>query len=220
MNFFEWLAGLSVEWILVFAFFLVFARLGLYMTRRLVGHRTDAYGGELIESLLCAWVVIFLFVKPLLFEQFSIPSGSMIPTLNIGDRIAVNKYVYRLNEPQRGDIIVFKSPPSADKNEADFVKRLVGLPGETVDIRQGQIYINGQPLREPYLNEPNATDPEPGFASSLEFPYRIPEDRYLLLGDNRRDSFDSRGWGVVEPERIKGKAVLKLWPFSNFGLLH
>lgn len=220
MNVFEWLAGLNVEWILAFAFFLVFARLGLHLSRRFIGQRTDLYGGELIESLLCAWVVIFLFVKPFLFEQFSIPSGSMIPTLNIGDRIAVNKYVYRLESPQRGDIIVFKSPPSADKNEADFVKRLVGLPGDFVDLRDGQVYLNGQPLPEPYLNEQHVTEPEPGFDSSIQFPLRVPANRYLMMGDNRQDSFDSRGWGLVEPQRIKGKAVVKLWPFSNFGLLH
>ncbi|MBW3623269.1 MAG: signal peptidase I [Armatimonadetes bacterium] len=216
----EWLAGLSIEWILLFAFILVFARLGLYLSRRFLGTKADAYGGELIESLLCAWVVIFLFVKPFLYEQFSIPSGSMIPTLNIGDRIAVNKYVYRFNPPERGDIIVFKSPPTARQDEADFVKRLVGMPGDTVDIRQGQVYVNSRPLKESYVYEPNATEPEPNYPGSIHFPYRVPKDRYLMLGDNRRDSFDSRVWGLVEPERIKGKAVLKLWPFSNFGILH
>jgi signal peptidase I len=220
MNMFEWLAGLDVEWILLFAFILVFARLGLFVSRRVLGRRVDAYGGEILESLLCAWVIIFLFVKPFLFEQFSIPSGSMIPTLNIGDRIAVNKYVYRLESPKRGDIIVFKSPPAASKDEADFVKRLVGLPGDVVDLRDGRVYINGKPLPEPYLNEINSTEPEDWSRTALEFPLRIPDDRYLVMGDNRRDSFDSRGWGLVEPVRIKGKAVLKLWPFNNFGLLH
>ncbi len=219
----EWLANLNPRAILAVAFALVFLRVGLLAWGRRVAVARGATRswGELIEAMLVAWVVVFLIIRPFLFEQFSIPSGSMIPTLNIGDRIAVNKYDYRLHPPQRGDIVVFRSPLSAQQNEADFVKRLIGLPGDTIDLQNGHVTLNGRPLREPYVTKGNITESEerPDYPASLHFPYRVPPHAYLVMGDNRQDSFDSRGWGVVAPERIKGKAVVKLWPLGNFGLL-
>jgi signal peptidase I len=216
----DWLAGLSIEWILLVAFAIAILRLGLHLSRNAIGPKLDAYGGELLESILCAWVIVFLFIRPFFYEQFSIPSGSMIPTLLIGDRIVVNKYDYRFHLPQRGDIIVFKSPPSAKQNQADFVKRLIGLPGDTVDLIAGDVYVNGKKLSEPYIREPDSTEPLSEYASALTFPYHVPSGYYLMMGDNREESFDSRGWGVIEPWRIKGKAVLKFWPPNEFGILH
>jgi signal peptidase I len=216
----DWLAGLSIEWILLVAFAIAFIRLGLHLFRNVLGPKLDAYGGELLESILCAWVIVFLFIRPFFFEQFSIPSGSMIPTLLIGDRIVVNKYDYRFHPPQRGDIIVFKSPPSAKQNQADFVKRLIGLPGDTVDLIAGDVYINGKKLNEPYIREPDSTEPLSEYPSALTFPFHVPPNYYLMMGDNRSESFDSRGWGLIEPWRIKGKAVWKFWPPNAFGVLH
>jgi signal peptidase I len=216
----DWLASLSIEWILLFAFFLVFLRLGFYGARKFIGEKTDALLGEFLESILCAWVIVFLFIKPFFFEQFYIPSESMVPTLKVGDRIVVNKYAYRLGSPQRGDIIVFKSPPAAEMNQADFVKRLIGLPGDVVDLRDGDVYINDQRLNEGYVRNQDVTFEEGGYPGSLQFPFKVPRGHYLMMGDNRHDSFDSRGWGVIDTARIRGKAVLKLWPPQAFGVLH
>ncbi|MBW3623268.1 MAG: signal peptidase I [Armatimonadetes bacterium] len=215
----DWLAGLSTEWVLTIAGILAVARLGLALARRRIG-KAEAGIGEFLESLLFAWVVVFLIFRPFLYEPFRIPTTSMVPTLNIGDRIVVNRYLYRLRPPERGDIVVFKSPPAARKEEADFVKRLVGMPGELVDIQAGDLYIDGKPLNEPYLNEPHVTESlEDHFPEALRFPFRVPPGKYLVMGDNRPDSFDSRGWGLVEPWRLKGKAVLKFWPPKDFGPL-
>jgi signal peptidase I len=217
----DWLASLGTEWVLAIAFALVFARLGVSAMRRGIGAKADRTLGEFIESLLFAWVTVFLIIRPFLYEPFRIPSESMVPTLNIGDRIVVNRWIYRLDSPKRGDIIVFRSPPAAGLEEADFVKRLIGLPGELVDIRNGDVYVNGQSLNEPYLHEPHQTYTMSlsDVRNPLEFPFRVPPGQYLMMGDNRRHSLDSRGWGPIEPWRIKGKAVLKFWPPKDFGPL-
>ena len=215
----DWLAALSTEWVLAVAFVLGVARLGVAALRRQIGVKTDQNVGELIESLLFAWVTVFLIVRPFFFEPFRIPSTSMVPTLNVGDRIVVNRYLYRLHPPQRGDVIVFKSPPAALKDEADFVKRLIGLPGDKIDLRNGDVYLNDQPLKEPYTPGSHITESleGPENPAALHFPYRVPPGRYLMMGDNREVSFDSRGWGIIEAWRIKGKAVLKFWPPKDFG---
>jgi signal peptidase I len=163
---------------------------------------------DLIESVIIA-VVLALVIRFFLFEPFYIPSGSMEPTLQVQDKIIVNKLVYRFKEPARGDIIVFELPML--EPDLDYIKRVIGLPGETLEIKDSTVYINGQPLEEDYL---------PSDLRFMDFgPITIPDDSYFMLGDNRNNSQDSRIWGTLSKDHIIGKAVLIFWPFNRFGLL-
>lgn len=162
---------------------------------------------ELFESIAIA-VILAVLIRLFIFQPFYIPSGSMEPNLQIGDRIIVSKLTYAFSEPKRGDVIVFKFPLDPSR---DFVKRAVALSGETVEIRDSVLYIDGQPLPEEYLPE------------SLQFgdygPREIPADNYLMLGDNRNSSDDSRMWGPLPEEYIVGKAFVIYWPLDRIGLL-
>jgi signal peptidase I len=219
----SWLASLSAEWVLLIAFILVFTRIGIIKYSKALGPKREQGIGETVESLLFAWVVVFLVIRPFFYEPFSIPSASMHDTLMEGDRIIVNKYDYRLHSPQRGDVIVFKSPPEARENEVDFVKRLIGLPGDTINIEDGKVIVNGVPLKEPYLPERMAEPPDSGSYSqdpaSPHLPYHVPPRHYLMMGDNRNNSLDSRFWGYLDEKRIKGHAVAIFWPPSRISRL-
>ncbi len=194
-------------------------------------------------------VIFVLFSRAFVFQQSKIPTGSMIPTLLIGDYIMVNKYVYsptatgleRLLLPardlKRGDIVVFKYP---DEPEKDYIKRVVGLPGEFLEVRNRTVYINGTALEEPYkVHESevasdswarikegqaplSAAEPAPPryqvYRSEGDVNYKeilIPEGQYFCMGDNRDNSRDSRSWGFVPRENIKGKAFIIWWSFSG-----
>lgn len=162
---------------------------------------------ELIESVLIA-VVLALVIRFFLFEPFYIPSGSMEPTLQVEDKIIVNKIVYRFGEPERGDIIVFKYPLDPSR---DYIKRVIGLPGETLEIKESTVYIDGQAITENYL---------PSDTKFMDFgPVSIPEDSYFMMGDNRNNSQDSRVWGTLPEDHIVGKAFLIFWPANRIGLL-
>lgn len=163
---------------------------------------------ELIESVVVA-VLLAVVIRLFILAPFYIPSGSMEPTLRIGDRIIVSKISYVFKEPQRGDVVVFRYPLDPSR---DFVKRLVGLPGETVSLRNGRLYINGQPVPEDYL---------PGDMKFADFgPVRVPAGYYFVLGDNRNNSDDSRVWGPLPRQNIIGKAVLVYWPPQRIRILH
>ena len=212
------LAGMSTAAMLGVAFALVMARLALYAYRKQLGAKERGWG-ELAESLLFAWVVVFLIVRPFVFELFKIPSASMRKTLMEGDRIAVTKYPYRFRPPRRGEVIVFKSPPEAGSREVDFVKRLIGLPGEEIRIWHGQVYVNGVPIHEPYLYEPIEAFGLGTDTNASGFAMTVPPGHVLAMGDNRRDSKDSRSWGPLEMSRIKGNVAAILWPPSRIRLL-
>jgi len=174
---------------------------------------------------LVEWVVILVLVvgatsllRVFVVQTFSIPSGSMLPTLQIGDRIVVDKLDYHVH---RGDIVVFKRPPLEEQNYADLVKRVIGLPGETISSANGRIYIDGKPLDEPWLpkgpdsysgalDEP---DPHPQF--DLPGPVVIPKGEYFVMGDNRTDSEDSRFFGPIPASLIVGRAVVVAWPLGQ-----
>jgi signal peptidase I len=131
-------------------------------------------------------LVVALLIKTFLFQAFYIPSDSMLPTLERNDRVLVNKLSYRLHGVHRGDVIVFEAPPGVDPEVKDLVKRVIGLPGETIAARaDGRVYIDGEPLDEPWL--PAGTKTKPGFA-----PIKVPPDSYYVLGDFRENSRDSR----------------------------
>lgn len=160
---------------------------------------------EIIGTLL---VGITIFVLFQLSIQYSIVEmSSMEPNLHNGQRLLVSKLTYKFGEPQRGDIIVFK-PPHIDNPDKDYIKRIIGLPGETVEITNGVVYINGAPLEEPYIKDP---------AKSSFAKRTIPEGEYFVLGDNRNNSNDSRSGWTVPLEDIVGKAWLSIWPPETWG---
>jgi signal peptidase I len=158
---------------------------------------------EYAESLIVA-VLLALAIRAFVFQAFVIPSGSMLPTLRIGDYLLVNKFVYLFRPIRRGDIIVFKFPQDESR---DFIKRVVGLPGETLEIRDRQVFINGRPLREShavYSEPPLLRAPGPYRLG----PVVIPPGHLFVMGDNRDNSLDSRSWGMLEDAKVVGEASL------------
>lgn len=150
-------------------------------------------------------VLLALGIRAYVAEARWIPSESMLPTLKIGDRLIIDKVSFHFSGISRGDMIVFEAPP-ASKLEEVLIKRVIGLPGDTVAIENGLVYINGQPLDEPYeLEKPR------GDYKAIT----VPENSLFVMGDNRNNSYDSRFWGVVSEELIIGKAVARFYPFSN-----
>lgn len=160
-------------------------------------------------KIIAIAVAAALFLNYFVIINSTVPSGSMEPTIMTGSRMLGLRLSYTFSEPERGDIIVFKYPDDTSQN---FVKRIIGLPGETVEIKDGCVYIDGEILEEDYLTV--VTEGDFG-------PYEVPEGCYFVLGDNRNNSHDSRYWTntYVPEEYIIGKALLCYWPLSNIGLL-
>jgi signal peptidase I len=158
---------------------------------------------EYAEALIIA-VLLALVIRTFVVQAFKIPSGSMLPTLQIGDHILVNKFLYSFRDIQRGDIIVFKFPQDESR---DFIKRVIGLPGETIEIRGTQVLVDGKPFEEPY-----AVYASSALARSLDRdrygPVTVPAGKLFMLGDNRDHSMDSRVWGFLDVAKVKGKAFI------------
>jgi signal peptidase I len=180
---------------------------------------------EYFESIVIA-VILALFVRTWAVQAFKIPTGSMENNLLIGDHLLVNKFVFGptrsevekklpVREPRRGDIVVFKYP---DEPERDFIKRVIGLPGDTLELRNKKVYINGQPLDEPYVHflEPASTSQEVTSFDVRERygPVRVPGGQYFVMGDNRDNSQDSRYWGFLPRSYIKGRALMIYWSYD------
>ena len=173
------------------------------------------YGVILLVAIAVAFLLQAFVVKP-----YRIPSPSMVPTLDVGDRIMVNKLSYDLHSVHRGDIVVFKRPPLEEQNFPDLVKRVIGLPGETISTENGHIYINGKLLDEPWLPAGPQSytgalpdDEHPQF--NMPGPVHIPAGEYFVMGDNRTDSEDSRFFGPIPKSLIVGRAVAVVWPLSQ-----
>ena len=169
--------------------------------------------------VLAVALVLAIGVRTYVAQMFYIPSGSMLPTLQIGERIVVDKLSYHLHDVQRGDIVVFKRPPLEQADYSDLVKRVIGLPGETISSVDGRVFINGKPLNEPWLPQPlptTAPSPLPD-AFSLNHPYTIPAGEYFVMGDNRTNSEDSRYFGPIPGNLIVGKMAFEVWPLSDTG---
>ena len=164
---------------------------------------------EVVSTVVIAFVLAMI-LRTFVVEGRIIPSGSMLPTLQLQDRVMVNKFIYRFKEPQRGEIVVFE-PPEVLHTDDDYIKRIIGLPGETVEMKEGNVYVDGKVLDESYLLE----------AVNYEFgPVTVPEDSLLVLGDNRNSSFDSHLWNAwLTQDRIKGKAFMIYWPVNHITLL-
>jgi len=160
-------------------------------------------------------VLVSLLIRTYVFQTFYIPSGSMEPTLLIGDRIVVSKLSVELGTVHRGDIVVFKAPAAVltqcGDNVTDLVKRVIGLPGDTLTSKGNTIYVNGQPLAQPWAhNEPLGR--QIGTVT-------VKANHYFMMGDNQPSSCDSRYWGTVPRSSIIGKAFVRIWPLSRLGFL-
>jgi signal peptidase I len=195
----------------------------VYISGRVSGDQSR----KTITKFIAMFVSIPVLLIPILVftsrqfvaEARSIPSDAMVPTLKIDDRLMINKLDYRFNTPQRGDIVVF-SPTNTlrDQYQAKdaFIKRIIGLPGDRVQVTKGKVYINNQQLDENYVNKESLPDQQPAPDWG---PQIVPPNSYMVLGDNRNDSLDSRYWGFVPRENIIGKATQRFWPFNRAGSL-
>ncbi|MBA3794559.1 MAG: signal peptidase I [Rubrobacter sp.] len=169
-------------------------------------------GGGAIEYLvilLVSFALVFGFVRPFVVEAFWIPSGSMIPTLEINDRVLVNKFIYRFTEPKPGDVVVFSS---VDDRNTDLIKRVVAVAGDRVAVRTGRLFIDGKPQREPFTNK---KFPDRSFSA----PITVPKGHVFVMGDNRANSSDSRVFGPLPKKNIEGEAFLRFWPLDRIGPL-
>ena len=188
---------------------------------------------EYAEAIITA-LLLALVIRAYIIQAFKIPSGSMIPTLLVGDHILVNKFIYGtkipfsdrrflvLREPEKGDIIVFKYPEDPKK---DFIKRVIGVGGDVIESKNKIIYVNGKPLSEPYTQHVDNYVFPAGIGQPLYRPFgvgsrdnfgpiRVPKDKVFVMGDNRDQSYDSRYWGFVDLKDIKGEALIIYWSWN------
>ena len=170
--------------------------------------------GELVVLVALA-VILAVGIRTYVVQLFYIPSGSMEPTLHgatadhSGDRVVVNKFVYRFNPPQRGDIVVFVAPTEADK---DFIKRVIAVGGDVIEIRDGHVIVDGKPTTETYVA---------GEFAGAEFgPVDVPKGKLFVIGDNRGNSSDSRVFGPIDEDKVIGEAIATYWPFNRIRLLN
>lgn len=172
---------------------------------------------EALKTIGLAAVLAF-GIRTLVAEARYIPTGSMLPTLQINDRLIIDKLSYRFQDPERGDIVVFMPPDSASLCTGQspplkdaYIKRVIGLPGEQVEVKEGKVYINNRPIAEKYIEE------------IPQYPYGpaiVPKNSYLVLGDNRNASCDSHYWGFVPRGNIIGRAIVRFWPLNRAGYIN
>jgi signal peptidase I len=200
--------------------------------------REKTAAGSLIEFVVIIAVALGLAIgiQAFLVKPFRIPSPSMVPTLEVGQRVLVNRIGTHFGEPDRGDIVVFKPPagadshrcgipsqpadghpcskPTAEKSENNFIKRVIGLPGDEIYVRNNRAYVNGKLLEESYIRNTSCDD-----LCNLPKPITVPPDHFFMMGDNRGESDDSRDWGPVPEEWIIGDAFFTYWPPGRIGTL-
>ncbi len=163
-------------------------------------------------QIIAIALALALLIRAFVAEPRYIPSDSMLPTLEVGDRLVVEKISYHFRPPATGEIIVFDPPQQLQiqgyaKNQA-FIKRVIGTPGQTVQVQNGKVYLNGTPLKENYIAEPPAYNMES---------VQVPEDQLFVMGDNRNNSNDSHVWGFLPKQNVIGHACFRFWPFSRIG---
>lgn len=176
---------------------------------------------EYAEALIVALILAF-FIRSFVVQAFKIPSGSMLQTLQIGDHLLVTKFAYGVKipftnsmiiereGPKRGDVIVFDFPEDPSK---DFIKRVIAVPGDVIEIREKKVFLNGEELSEPYIQHVDASTSVP--RRDNFGPVMVPQNKYFVMGDNRDESYDSRFWGFVERNTIAGKALILYWSWES-----
>ncbi len=167
---------------------------------------------EYVDSARSASILALIIVT-LIVQTFAIPTGSMIPTLNIGNHLMVNKFIYYFAKPKRGDVIVFVYPVNSKKN---FIKRLIGLPGETIEIKDGSVFINGEKLKAPKTIAERHYYNEGMYGEGV---IKIPANTYFVMGDNTKNSKDSRFWGFVPKKNLLGRAFFIYWPLTKMRII-
>jgi len=181
------------------------ARAPNFWQRLWQGQRENAI---LLSIALTLALAIRLFVA----EPRFIPSDSMVPTLEVGDRLVVEKVSFRFRQPQRGEVIIFEPPQQLQRlgygNGQVFIKRVIGQPGQEIAVQNGSVFVDGQALAEPYIAEPPAYD---------WGPYTVPENGLLVMGDNRNNSNDSHVWGFLPQQNLRGRALFRFWPLNRAG---
>lgn len=201
------------------------------VARQDAGDRAGEKTGRAAKSVVREWVealgvalLLALFIRSFIVQAFKIPSGSMLPTLQIGDHILVNKFAYGVrvpvvgatlfdvSDPMRGDVVVFVYPEDPHK---DFIKRVVAIPGDLVEVKAKELLVNGEPAIDPHAHFVEGLDGR-GVSPRDNFgPYTVPDGRVFVLGDNRDRSYDSRFWGPVAIDQLKGKAFLIYWSWDG-----
>lgn len=208
-----------MTWTVVLLAALTLCRFGLSSLEKHSAERTRSlqFAGHALESVIVATTIVFLVIRPFVLQAFYIPSSSMEPTLYGNDRVLVNKLSYRFGEFRRNEVVVFHKPAtqnwfgSANEDaEDEYVKRIVGLPGDTIEVRNGKVWVNGAPAQETSSRIP---------ANYAMWPVLVPAKSLFVMGDNRPNSNDSHRWGVLPMERVIGRAVLIFWPPSRFGAI-
>lgn len=179
-----------------------------------------SYKKEIIDWIKAILLAFFLAwaIRAFVFEHSRVDGSSMNDTLQNDQHLIVYKFGYLFHKPDRGDIVTIEEEsgkysrflPIPDPTEVDYIKRVIGLPGDTVDIRENHVFINGKELNEPYAKGDTNIE-------TLEFPMKIKQGEYLVLGDNRENSRDGRSIGPIQMSRIRGKAIFSVWPFKSIG---
>ncbi len=190
-----------------------------------IPHKKKPLVREYAESIIIA-VILALIIRAVVVQAFKIPSGSMEDTLLIGDHLLVNKFIYgpmipftekrlfKIRDPRQGDIIVFEYPEDPSK---DFIKRIVGVPGDTIQGIDKKVYVNGRLYQNPHeVHKEQDIIPKEQNPRDTFGPIKVPDDSYFVMGDNRDRSYDSRFWGTVKKEKIKGLAFIKYWSWDGW----
>ncbi len=167
---------------------------------------------DFIQTLVlfgAIFAIIYLFIA----QPHKVSGSSMVPTYQDGNYILTDKLTYRFEDPKRGQVIVLKNPKNEDQ---DFIKRIMGLPKDTIKVQAGKVYVNDQPVDEKYL--PVGRQTPPGAFLRENQSYQIPEGDYIVMGDNREFSSDSREWGIVRRDEIIGRVIFRYWPANELGL--
>jgi signal peptidase I len=173
---------------------------------------------DIIETVVIA-LSIFLILYLFIMQPHQVNGQSMDPTFHHAEYVMTDKLSYKFGIPQRGDVVVFKAPPAANCPEGsgcDFIKRVIGLPGDTIEVRNNQLIINGIPLSENYLASTIKTLPGQYTSQGI---VTVPPDSYFVVGDNREHSSDSRAWGPVTFDHIVGKVFFRYWPLTRAGII-
>jgi len=174
----------------------------------------DSWGKELVAA-----VILAVIIRVGLAESRVVPTPSMVPTVQVGDRILAEKIFFKLFGLHRGDIIVFNPPFAPEANpitkmiglEDDYLKRIIGMAGDTIEVRDGKVYRNGVALDEPYIMEP---------MNYVYGPVKVPEGKLFVMGDNRNNSNDSHAWGFLDVKEVRSRAIFRFWPLNRIGILH